>query len=97
MTDETKATIKERAAEWVFQQGVSTVLLVAILAALGWIARYGLVTAIPNHIAALRQIVIDVESSHREERELRDKKFLEQHEKEREFLREVINSRKVEN
>lgn len=95
MTDERKAAIKERAADWLLQQGVSTVLLVAILVSIGYGFRYAMTTAIPQHIETLRGMVRDVEASHREERETRDKKFLEDHERDRQLIREFIFNSKT--
>lgn len=60
MTDEQKASLKDRAAEWVFQQGTSTVLLIFIAAG----AWYG----IPRGIESLKQTLTQMELSHREER-----------------------------
>lgn len=49
MTDEQKIALKQRAFDWLIQQGSSTVILSAILAFGG----YAVVNVVPAHIAAL--------------------------------------------
>lgn len=44
----------EKATEWLFQQGVSTILLCAILGWLAWVSNYALNTAIPGHISQMQ-------------------------------------------
>lgn len=82
MTDERRLEIRERAAEWIFQQGVSTVLLCAIL---GWIA-----WSVPRQVDAIAATLKEMESSHREERERRDATITGLLQRNRELLLELF-------
>lgn len=44
----------ERASDWLFKQGASTVLLSAILGWMGWFGHYAINTAIPSHILQMQ-------------------------------------------
>ncbi len=44
----------ERAADWLFQQGTSTVLLVGIWATMAWGGWYAMTTAIPAHLTQIQ-------------------------------------------
>lgn len=50
MTDTENKTVRDRLLEWLFQQGVSTVLLVAILSTLAYFGNYEQRVAIPQRI-----------------------------------------------
>lgn len=51
----TRRSWKESMFDWLFQQGVSTVLLFAILCAIGYALQYAMTTAIPQHIQSINQ------------------------------------------
>lgn len=89
MTDERKAAIKERIVEWALSQGTSFVIALMLLGAIGWGGRYALTEAIPQHIAAIQKLFIELETRHRAEREDRDEKW-------RDLVRE-LSSRRTEN
>lgn len=73
-------------ARWIANQGVPTVLLFCILAS-GW---YFVRDQVPLHLQAIRDGYKQIEASHREEREERDKKFSEERGKDRELIRAII-------
>lgn len=80
---------------WLSQQGVSTVLLFAILAS-GWYAIPWLAnTVVPAHTASIKAGYEALEQSHRSEREDRDKRFVSEREKDREMFRDWLNLRKT--
>lgn len=92
---------KSIAATWLTQQGVSTILLFCTFVS-GWYgAAYLVNVAIPAHIASVKEGYAKYESSHREERderdkryylerEDRDKRYTEEREKDRSLLREFL-------
>lgn len=82
MTDERRLEIRERAAEWIFQQGVSTVLLCAILGWLAW--------SVPRQVDAIAETLKEMESSHRQEREQRDATIAALLQRNRDLLLELI-------
>lgn len=47
--------IKEKVMDWLSQQGVSTVLLAAILVVLGWLGYFGMTTAVPAHLRQIQE------------------------------------------
>lgn len=50
----TQRGLKEKALEWLFQQGASTVLLVGILGSLLYGLHYAMTTAIPKHLEQIQ-------------------------------------------
>lgn len=55
-----------RAWDWLFAQGVSTVLLCAILAALAYCGNYAVKTAIPAHLKQIQDGYLDAAKEHKE-------------------------------
>jgi hypothetical protein len=45
---------KARATDWLFLQGVSTILLGLLLVALGWAGKYAIETGIPMHLQMIQ-------------------------------------------
>lgn len=75
-----RAGIREQLSDWLFQQGVSTVLLFAILAGGMYAAR----VMVPAHIESIKDGYQKIEDSHRKEREDYLKSMVEQRDKDRE-------------
>lgn len=55
MANGDQVSLKSRALDWLFQQGVSTVLLAAILGLLAWGGKYMLEHAIPDHLRSIQE------------------------------------------
>ena len=72
--------IREQLSDWLFQQGVSTVLLFAILAGGMYAAR----VMVPAHIESIKEGYRQMEDSHKKEREDYLKAMVEQRDKDRE-------------
>lgn len=58
---------KVLATRWLANQGVSTVLLVAILATMGYMGNYAMVTAIPSHLKQIQDGYIEHAAAHSKE------------------------------
>ncbi len=84
-------SLKMMAAKWVFQQSVPTVLLFSILATVWFGGSYVLKTVIPDQLKAIAAGYERLESNHREERELRDRFYGEQREKDRDMIRDLLD------
>ena len=81
MSDEnSRRTLVERLGDWVLQQGVSTVLLFAILGLIYWGMRYAMDVAVPRHLEQIR----------------RGYEQLDQRQAERETVRQQHNDRILE-
>ncbi len=77
-------------ARWLANQGVSTVVLFAILAS-GWYGgNYVVREAVPAHLRSIKEGYTEIEKSHREEREERDRRFSDEHAKDRELMRQIL-------
>ncbi len=74
-TNEDTSTIKEIAAQWVLGQPFTNVLLLMILAAVGWGGYYALTVAVPAHLKLIQTGYEKMEDSHRGEREDRVKAY----------------------
>ncbi len=65
---EDNKTLKEQVVGYVAGQPFNNVLLLAILAVIGWLGHYGLTTAIPKHLEQIQDGYEKLSISHENER-----------------------------
>lgn len=87
---ETPSTWKDRLAEWLFSQGVSTVLLVAILAAIAYGGHHAMTTAIPKHLEQIQRGYKEVSEDHRQT----VKEIVDSNERERKVLHDWLREKR---
>lgn len=67
-------TAEKGLGDWLYTQGVSTVLLVLLVGVLVWFARYAVMKAVPQHLESIQQgykaIHDDCASERKETREM---------------------------
>lgn len=80
---------KEQAATWVFQQGVSTVLLVAILCYGAYISQYVVDVAVPKHLDAITTGFKMQAEAHEKAVDKMTNEWVKERELTRELLREM--------
>ena len=83
MTDQTK----EALIDWLKQQGVSTVLLCAILAFIG----YGVIFLVPVHIEMIKDGYQEVTDRHA----VTVEKIVESHDRDRQMFVDLLNGRQL--
>ena len=64
---------RSRMYDWLFSQGVSTVLLFAILIAVGYLGNYALTTAVPAHLKTIQDGYREIQA----ENKVQQKELLE--------------------
>ena len=78
---------KEAIVDWLKQQGVSTVLLCAILAFIG----YGVIFLVPVHIQMIKDGYKEISDRHA----ITVEKLVESHEKDRQMFVDLLNGRQL--
>ena len=78
---------KEAIVDWLKQQGVSTVLLVAILAFIG----YGVVFLVPLHIQMIKDGYKEIAERHA----ITVEKIVESHDRDRQMFVDLLNGRQL--
>lgn len=84
---EPKKQLIERLSDWLFQQGVSTILLFTILGLLYWGMRYAMDVAVPRHLDQIRRGYQELDARQHEReaaRQQHNERFLQAFERDQE-------------
>ena len=83
---------RAKAAEWLFSQGVSTVLLALILLGIYRAVNYAMDTAVPAHLQKIQQGYVEIQQSNEQQIKWLAETFERERKAEREHAKESVQS-----